>query len=46
MAEISSSGELRDGPDIRSLSIPKRKKSLGINLDCQLEQGFDGLLLQ
>jgi hypothetical protein len=29
MAEISSSGELYDIPDILSLSIPKRKKSLG-----------------
>jgi hypothetical protein len=28
MAEISSSDELYDVPDIRSLSIPKRRKTL------------------
>jgi hypothetical protein len=46
MAEVTSSGEVYDIPDIHSLSIPERKRSLGDVLECTLWQGFDGLLLQ
>jgi hypothetical protein len=46
MAEISLSGELYDVPDIRSLSIHERKKSLGDRSGLYAGQGFDGLLLQ
>jgi hypothetical protein len=40
MAEISSSGELYDVPDIDSLSVPKRKKSLRDGSRLEAEAGL------